>query len=54
MYLFFVETKKRTLEELSAIFRSEKPVKASLQSSEVLMMMNQQELQTKRSFRGRS
>ena len=48
MYFFFIETKKRTLEELTAIFRSPNPVKASLQSSEALM--NQEELQTKRGF----
>lgn len=30
MYLFFVETKGRTLEELDAIFESKNPRKASL------------------------
>jgi len=30
IYFFFVETKKRTLEELGAIFRSPNPVRASL------------------------
>ncbi|KAK2806329.1 hypothetical protein FQN51_007371 [Onygenales sp. PD_10] len=36
MYFFFVETKKRTLEELTSIFRSRKPVKTSLKQAEVL------------------
>ncbi|KAK2800448.1 hypothetical protein FQN50_008122 [Emmonsiellopsis sp. PD_5] len=36
MYFFFVETKKRTLEELTSIFRSRKPVKTSLKQTEVL------------------
>jgi hypothetical protein len=30
IYVFFVETKQRTLEELGAIFRSPNPVRASL------------------------
>ena len=37
MYFFFVETKKRTLEELTAIFRSDKPVPSSLQKTDVLV-----------------
>lgn len=35
IYFFFVETKNRTLEELSEIFQAEKPVKFSLQKRSV-------------------
>jgi hypothetical protein len=32
IYVFFVETKQRTLEELGAIFRSKNPVQESLRA----------------------
>ncbi|KAF2663865.1 putative MFS lactose permease [Microthyrium microscopicum] len=38
IYFFFVETKNRTLEELSEIFKSPKPVKASLEAREVIVV----------------
>ncbi|GME43543.1 a878ca54-be0e-416f-9bb2-f2136a80836f [Neofusicoccum parvum] len=37
IYLFFVETKNRTLEELDVIFKADKPVKESLKKAEVLV-----------------
>ncbi|ESZ94149.1 putative MFS lactose permease [Sclerotinia borealis F-4128] len=37
IYFFFVETKGRTLEELTEIFNAAKPVKYSLQKSEVVV-----------------
>ena len=37
IYFFFVETKRRTLEELTEIFQSKKPVKASLRVTEVMV-----------------
>jgi hypothetical protein len=37
IYFFFVETKKRTLEELTEIFRSKHPVKESLRKHEVII-----------------
>jgi MFS family permease len=37
IYFLFVETKNRTLEELSAIFRSKSPVKKSLEASKVIL-----------------
>lgn len=36
IYFLFVETSKRTLEELTAIFQARKPVKASKKQSEVI------------------
>lgn len=35
IYFFFVETKNRTLEELSEIFAAKNPVKFSLRKTEV-------------------
>ncbi|PGH17880.1 hypothetical protein AJ79_00779 [Helicocarpus griseus UAMH5409] len=40
MYFFFVETKKRTLEELTEIFRARRPVKTSLKQIEVVYRGN--------------
>ncbi|PGH18930.1 hypothetical protein AJ80_04257 [Polytolypa hystricis UAMH7299] len=37
IYFFFVETKKRTLEELTEIFQSRDPVKASLKQTRVVL-----------------
>ncbi|KAL1965474.1 hypothetical protein VTN77DRAFT_5730 [Rasamsonia byssochlamydoides] len=37
IYFLFVETSKRTLEELTEIFRSKNPVKASLQRTEIIV-----------------
>lgn len=37
IYFFFVETRRRTLEELSEIFRSPKPVKTSLKQTNIIM-----------------
>jgi len=36
IFFFFVETKNRTLEELTEIFRSKTPVKTSLKQTEVV------------------
>jgi hypothetical protein len=41
IYFFFVETKKRTLEELTEIFRSKHPVKESLRKHEVIIHGNE-------------
>ncbi|KAF2681349.1 MFS lactose permease-like protein [Lentithecium fluviatile CBS 122367] len=37
IYFFYVETRRRTLEELSEIFRAPKPVKASLSKTQIVM-----------------
>jgi hypothetical protein len=37
IYFFFVETRRRTLEELTEIFRAPKPVKASLTQTQVIV-----------------
>lgn len=37
IYFFFVETRRRTLEEISDIFRSRKPVKTSLNKTKIIM-----------------
>jgi MFS family permease len=37
IYFFFVETKRRTLEEITEIFQSKKPVKTSLRVTEVMV-----------------
>lgn len=37
IYYFFVETKNRTLEELTDIFRSKNPVRASLKKTQVVL-----------------
>lgn len=37
IYFFYVETRRRTLEELSEIFRSPTPVKTSLAKTNVAM-----------------
>jgi hypothetical protein len=37
IYFFYVETRRRTLEELSEIFSSAKPVKASLSKTRIIM-----------------
>lgn len=37
IYFFYVETKRRTLEELSEIFKSKSPVKASLGTTVVVV-----------------
>jgi MFS family permease len=37
IYFFFVETRRRTLEELTEIFRSPNPVKASLSKTQVIL-----------------
>jgi len=37
IYFFYVETRRRTLEELSDIFRARKPVKASLSKTRILV-----------------
>jgi hypothetical protein len=37
IYFFFVETRRRTLEEISDIFKSRKPVKTSLAKSKIVM-----------------
>lgn len=37
IYFLFVETSKRTLEELTEIFRSKNPVKASLKKTEIVV-----------------
>lgn len=37
IYFFYVETRRRTLEELSEIFRAKKPVKASLSRTQIVM-----------------
>ena len=38
IYFFFVETKNRTLEELTEIFQAKSPVKASLKTTEVVVL----------------
>ena len=37
IYFFFVETRRRTLEEISEIFKSRKPVKTSLSKTKIIM-----------------
>ena len=37
IYFFYVETRRRTLEELSEIFRAKKPVKTSLSKTQIVM-----------------
>jgi hypothetical protein len=37
IYFFYVETRRRTLEELSEIFKARRPVKASLAKTQVAM-----------------
>ena len=37
IYFFYVETRRRTLEELSDIFKSRSPVKASLSKTQVVL-----------------
>ena len=37
IYFFYVETRRRTLEELSEIFRAPKPVKASLSKTQIVV-----------------
>ena len=37
IYFFYVETRRRTLEELSEIFRSRTPVKTSLAKTQVVL-----------------
>jgi hypothetical protein len=37
IYFLFVETRRRTLEELSEIFRSRHPVKTSLSKTQIVM-----------------
>ena len=37
IYFFFIETRRRTLEELSEIFKARKPVQKSLNKTEVIM-----------------
>ena len=37
IYFFFVETRRRTLEEISEIFKSRKPVKTSLSKTRIIM-----------------
>jgi hypothetical protein len=37
IYFFYVETRRRTLEELSEIFRAPKPVKMSLSRTQIVM-----------------
>jgi len=37
IYFFYVETRRRTLEELSEIFKSTKPVKASLSKTQIVI-----------------
>lgn len=37
IYFFYVETRRRTLEELSEIFKSPKPVKTSLSKTQIVM-----------------
>lgn len=38
IYLFFVETKGRSLEEIDEIFASDSPVKTSLKRQEVVVI----------------
>jgi hypothetical protein len=40
IYFFFVETRRRTLEEISEIFNSRKPVKTSLNQTRIIMHGN--------------
>jgi hypothetical protein len=42
IYFFFVETKNRTLEELTEIFRAKNPVKFSLQATEVKVVQDKE------------
>lgn len=37
IYFFFVETRRRTLEELGDIFKAKSPVKASLNKTNIIM-----------------
>jgi hypothetical protein len=37
IYFFYVETRRRTLEELSEIFKARRPVRASLAKTQVAM-----------------
>jgi hypothetical protein len=37
IYFFFVETRRRTLEEISEIFKSRKPVEKSLNKTRIIM-----------------
>lgn len=41
IYLFFVETKGRSLEEIDEIFNDPHPVKASLKKQEVVVIKDQ-------------
>jgi hypothetical protein len=41
IYFFYVETRRRTLEELSEIFRAKKPVQTSLNKTQIVMHGNQ-------------
>lgn len=40
IYFFFVETRRRTLEEISEIFKSRNPVKTSLSKTRIIMHGN--------------
>lgn len=40
IYFFFVETRRRTLEEVSEIFKSRRPVKTSLAKTRIIMHGN--------------
>ncbi|KAH1485881.1 hypothetical protein KXW25_006859, partial [Aspergillus fumigatus] len=48
IWFLFVETSRRTLEELTAIFQSRNPVKASLARDEVLVPQVEQEVEMRR------
>ncbi|KAF4211034.1 hypothetical protein CNMCM8980_006006 [Aspergillus fumigatiaffinis] len=48
IWFLFVETSRRTLEELTAIFQSRNPVKASLVRDEVLVPQVEQEVEMRR------
>ncbi|KAF4251152.1 hypothetical protein KXV22_004442 [Aspergillus fumigatus] len=48
IWFLFVETSRRTLEELTAIFQSRNPVKASLARDEVLIPQVEQEVEMRR------
>jgi hypothetical protein len=37
IYFFFIETRRRTLEEIGEIFKSRKPVKTSLSKTRIIM-----------------